>query len=272
MADRHDLCDIVSARDLRAGYTLSEYNRATMTASDTKRRAMKQTTILVVDDHSSVRTLVTDYLSEQGYRVLTASDGNEGLLVARRTRPDLILLDVMMPGLDGLGFLRAYRRDNVGPVILLTARVEETDKVVGLELGADDYVTKPFGMKELVARIRALLRRASVAQQPAAVEQFQVGDLLLDRTTREVSVAGQPVSLTPSEFTLLSLLMASPAGSLPANSCWSISRATPTRASSARLTYIFGTFAKSWSQIPLTPRYIETVFGAGYRCRVQPER
>ncbi|MCX7790445.1 MAG: response regulator, partial [Chloroflexaceae bacterium] len=104
---------------------------------------MKQT-ILIVDDHASVRTLVADYLSEQGYRVLTASDGNEGLLIARRARPDLVLLDIMMPGLDGLGFLQAYRREQTGAVILLTARIEETDKVVGLELGADDYITKPF--------------------------------------------------------------------------------------------------------------------------------
>src|SRR5688572_4026395 len=167
-------------------------------------------TILIVDDHLSVRTLVADYLGAQGYRALTASDGEEGLIVARRSRPDLVLLDVMMPGLDGFGFLQAFRRDSSAPVILLTARVEETDKVVGLELGADDYVTKPFGMKELVARIRAVLRRATAAQRPAGDELYEVGDLALNKATRDVTVGGQQVSLTPSEFSLLSLLMASP--------------------------------------------------------------
>jgi DNA-binding response OmpR family regulator len=231
---------------------------------------MKQT-ILVVDDHASVRTLVTDYLTEQGYRVLAASDGNEGLIVARRARPDLVLLDIMMPGLDGFGFLQAYRRDHAAPVILLTARVEETDKVVGLELGADDYITKPFGMKELVARIRAVLRRVNTSQQPAADEQLQVGDLLLDRVTYVVTVAGRPASLTPSEFTLLGVLMASPGRvftreqlleQLQGNTYEGVERTIDVHIRNLR---------RKVEPDPAHPRYIETVFGAGYRCRAQPE-
>jgi DNA-binding response OmpR family regulator len=229
-------------------------------------------TILLVDDHQSVRTLVADYLAEQGYKVLTASDGHEGLLVARRARPDLVLLDLMMPGLDGLGFLQAYRRDCTAPVILLTARVDETDKVVGLELGADDYVTKPFGMKELVARIRAVLRRVAIAQQPADNELLQVGDLALNRATRDVTVADQPASLAPSEFTLLGLLMAAPGRvftreqlleQLQGNSYEGVERTIDVHIRNLR---------RKIEPDPTAPRYIETVFGAGYRCRPAPER
>jgi DNA-binding response OmpR family regulator len=227
--------------------------------------------ILVVDDHLSVRTLVADYLGTQGYRVLTASDGEEGLIVARRTRPDLVLLDIMMPGLDGFGFLQAFRRDSDAPVILLTARIEETDKVVGLELGADDYVTKPFGMKELVARIRAVLRRVATTQRPAADEIFKVGELTLNKATRDVMVAGQAVSLTPSEFTLLSLLMASPGRvfsrellleHLQGNSYEGVERTIDVHIRNLR---------KKIEEDPTRPRYVETVFGAGYRCRPEPE-
>jgi len=231
---------------------------------------MKQT-ILVVDDHLNVRTLVADYLTEPGYRVLAASDGHEGLAIARRLHPDLVLLDIMMPGLDGLGFLQAYRRDQNGPVILLTARVEETDKVVGLELGADDYITKPFGMKELVARIRAVLRRTSSAQQIGADDQLQVGDLLLNRSTHTVTVAGQAVNLTPSEFTLLGVMMAAPGRvfsreqlleQLQGNSYEGVERTIDVHIRNLR---------RKVEPDPAQPRYIETVFGAGYRCRAQPD-
>lgn len=230
---------------------------------------MKET-VLIVDDHQSVRTLVADYLGEQGYRVLTASDGNEGLIVARRARPDLVLLDVMMPGLDGFGFLQAFRRDMTAPVILLTARVEETDKVVGLELGADDYVTKPFGMKELVARIRAVLRRIAVAKQPAADEILHVGNLVLNRATRDVTVAEQQVSLTPSEFTLLHVLMGSPGRvftreqlleQLQGNAYEGVERTIDVHIRNLR---------RKIEPDPTNPRYVETVFGAGYRCRAEP--
>jgi DNA-binding response OmpR family regulator len=110
-------------------------------------------TILVVDDKANVRTLVREYLSEQGFRVVTAENGQNALYAARQEKPDLILLDIMMPEMDGFEFIRAYRKESDKPIILLTAKLEESDKVIGLELGADDYITKPFGMRELVARI-----------------------------------------------------------------------------------------------------------------------
>ncbi|MBN1666982.1 MAG: response regulator transcription factor, partial [Anaerolineales bacterium] len=165
-------------------------------------------TILVVDDKASVRKLVQEYLSEQGFRVVTADNGRAALYVARHEKPDLILLDIMMPEMDGFEFIRAYRREGETPIILLTARLEESDKVVGLELGADDYVTKPFGMRELLARIRAVLRRVSRGPQPA--EALRVGDISLDRSTRQVLVRGQQVHLTPSEFELLAVLISAP--------------------------------------------------------------
>jgi DNA-binding response OmpR family regulator len=130
-------------------------------------------TILIIEDHDTVRTLVSDYFAREGFCVTTARDGNEGLLVASHLPPDLILLDVMMSGLDGYGFLQAYRRDHTTPVILLTARSEEGDRVVGTVLGADDYLTRPFALRELVAHIRALLARTSPpapATQPAHVQ------------------------------------------------------------------------------------------------------
>jgi DNA-binding response OmpR family regulator len=228
-------------------------------------------TILIVDDHQSVRALVADYLGEQGYRVLTAGDGDEGLIVARRARPDLVLLDVMMPKLDGFGFLQAYRRDCTAPVILLTARIEETDKVVGLELGADDYITKPFGMKELVARIRAVLRRTMNAQSATAAELLRVGDLELNHATREVTIAGEAPSLTPSEFALLAVLMASPGRvftrellleKLQGNTYEGVERTIDVHIRNLR---------RKIEPDPAHPQYIETVFGAGYRCRVPPE-
>src|SRR5262245_4835321 len=165
-------------------------------------------TILIVDDKDSVRTLLRDFLNGQQFRTVTAANGREALLVARQESPDLVILDIMMPEMDGYEFIRHYRREQDTPIILLTAKMEETDKVIGLELGADDYITKPFGMAELLARLRAVLRRTSRAVEPA--QTLRVGDVVLDRAHHSVYVAGQPIDLTPTEFQLLGVLMAMP--------------------------------------------------------------
>ena len=165
-------------------------------------------TILVVDDKANIRRLLQEYLSEQGYRVVLAANGREALYVARAEKPDLILLDIMMPEMDGYEFMRTFRQEKSTPVILLTAKLDETDKVIGLELGADDYVTKPFGMRELVARIRAVLRRTSGGVQEK--NTLEAGDLVVEVEHRTVTVGGRPVSLTPSEFALLTTLMRTP--------------------------------------------------------------
>ena len=165
-------------------------------------------TILVVDDTFSVRMLLREHLEAEGYRVVTANNGRDALFAARQETPDLILLDIMMPEMGGYEFLRIYRQERSTPVILLTAKLEESDKVVGLELGADDYITKPFGMRELVARIRAVLRRTT-GDSPAS-EILRVADIVLDITTRQVTVGEASIRLTPTEFDLLAIFMAAP--------------------------------------------------------------
>jgi len=173
-------------------------------------RAM--TTVLVVDDQPDIVRLVRDYLERGGFLVLTAADGEQALQVARRSHPDLVILDLSLPGLDGLDVARALRRDGDVPIIMLTARTEESDRVAGLELGADDYVTKPFSAREMVARVRAVLRRASRTsgtgdQAGAAAGPLRAGDIELDEDRWTVHRAGVPVELSPTEFRLLAYLM-----------------------------------------------------------------
>ena len=170
-------------------------------------------TILVVDDTANIRRMVTSYLAQDGFRVVTAADGREALLVAHHEQPDLIILDLMMPNMGGYEFIRAYNKVGEAPIIVLTARLDEDDKVLGLELGADDYVTKPFSPRELTARVRAVLRRAS--KDPFEPDLLRVADVRLDRDGRMVTAAGRQVDLTPSEFDLLATLMAAPGTRVP---------------------------------------------------------
>ncbi len=164
-------------------------------------------TILVVDDEERLTSLLDAYLRREGFRVVIAADGTSALHQARAERPDLIVLDIMMPEMDGLEFLRRHRQEANTPVILLTARVDEDDRVVGLELGADDYVTKPFRPRELLARIRAVLRRVGRGQPGAVLEHRGI---VLDHEAHRVLVDGRAVELTPSEFELLAALLSSP--------------------------------------------------------------
>jgi two-component system, OmpR family, alkaline phosphatase synthesis response regulator PhoP len=165
-------------------------------------------TILVVDDERHIVQLVSLYLTKEGYQVETASDGADALRKARQVRPDLIVLDLMLPGVDGVAVCRELRRDSEVPIIMLTARTEDVDKIVGLEVGADDYVTKPFNPRELVARIKAVLRRS---QQPARSHPIlEAGDLKMDIPRREVTVGEQPVTLRAKEFDLLAAFAEEP--------------------------------------------------------------
>jgi DNA-binding response OmpR family regulator len=165
-------------------------------------------TILVVDDEKRLVSLVAEYLQQSGYRVVSAFNGLEALKVARQEKPDLIILDLMMPEMNGYEFMQAHRKEMDTPIILLTARVEDDEKVIGLELGADDYVTKPFRPRELVARVRSVLRRAGKAEPEVAI--LDVADVRLDRNIRTVQVGEAYINLTPSEFDLLAALMGSP--------------------------------------------------------------
>jgi DNA-binding response OmpR family regulator len=163
--------------------------------------------ILLVDDEPEILEICRDYLRASGYEVVTARDGAQGLISARREKPDLIVTDVMMPEMDGIDFTRALRKESNVPVIMLTARVEETDKLIGLEIGADDYITKPFSPRELVARVRVVLRR--VGGDPGA-EVIRVGDVSLDRSHYDVNIGGRAVTLTATEFEIMAALMSQP--------------------------------------------------------------
>jgi two-component system alkaline phosphatase synthesis response regulator PhoP len=164
--------------------------------------------ILVIDDEPSILNLVTAYLKQEGYEVLTATDGPSGLKAARVFKPDLVILDVMLPGMDGIELLSRLRRESDVYVILLTARTEETDKVVGLSVGADDYVTKPFSPRELTARVKAALRRLQTgAGLGSETSVFSFRHLRMDVGARTVSVDEQPIDLTTIEFDLLKALV-----------------------------------------------------------------
>jgi two-component system alkaline phosphatase synthesis response regulator PhoP len=165
-------------------------------------------TILVIDDEPSIRQLVTRYLQAEGYQVISADDGPSGLQAARKQHPDLIILDIMLPGMDGIDLLRELRRDSDVYVILLTAKTEETDRVVGLSVGADDYVVKPFSPRELVARVKAALRRLQPGGISPAQEQWHFGELHIDVPGRQVWLDDQEVELTSTEFDLLHILAA----------------------------------------------------------------
>ncbi len=166
------------------------------------------TTILVADDERNIVQLARMYLAKEGFAVESAANGEEAIDKVHQIKPDLLLLDLMMPGVDGWEVCRRLRRDNDIPIIVLTARDDEVDKVVGLELGADDYVTKPFNPRELVARVKAVLRRYNVGKTPTRV--LEVGNLRIDPERHEVTVAGEAVELRPKEFELLSTLAKSP--------------------------------------------------------------
>ena len=228
--------------------------------------APKQT-ILMVDDQMSVRTLVREYLTEEGYRVVVASNGQEALYAARHETPDLILLDIMMPEMGGYDFIRAHRKEHNTPIIFLTAKLDETDKVLGLELGADDYVTKPFGMRELVARIHAVLRRTG--QQGAQADVLRVSDITLDRNAMAVTVAGAPVNLTPSEFKLLETLMANPGRAFSRLDLLETLQGIALEGAESTINVHVRNLRAKIEPDPKHPRYIETVFGVGYRLRAE---
>ncbi len=229
-------------------------------------------TLLVVDDKPELRLLLQEYLTQEGYRVLTAADGRQALDIARRERPDLIILDIMMPEMDGYAFLRTYTREANTPILLLTAKVDETDRVLGLELGADDYVTKPFSMRELAARVRAILRRVEkAAQDRGARARRQVADVVLDPVERRVWVAGREIpDLTPTEFALLETLMQEPGRVFTRAQLWARIAGTERflRVDEHTINVHIHNLRRKIEPNPREPRYILTVYGVGYKfCR-----
>jgi two-component system, OmpR family, alkaline phosphatase synthesis response regulator PhoP len=220
-------------------------------------------TIMIVDDENRLVSLVESYLTQEGYHVVSANNGKEALPIASREKPDLIILDLMMPEMDGYGFMREHRKELDTPIILLTARVDDDERVIGLELGADDYINKPFRPRELVARVRAVLRRAGKTEPQA--KALRVGDITLDRDTRMVTVAGRSVDLTPSEFDLLAALLTSPGRVYSRLDLLDILQGIRYEGYERTIdTHIKNLRAKIEPD-PRSPRYIETVYGIGYR-------
>lgn len=220
-------------------------------------------TILVVDDKKELRVMVQAYLEQEGFRVVSAADGQEALFVARHEKPDLIILDLMMPKMGGYEFLNAHKRQSETPVIILTAKLEEGDKVLGLELGADDFVTKPFSMRELTARVRAVLRR--VAREPSGAELLRVADITLDRSSRLVKVGERAVDLTPSEFDLLSVFMAAPGRAFTRAELLDRLQGDAFEGYERTIDVHIRNLRTKIEPTPSDPRYIETIYGVGYR-------
>jgi DNA-binding response OmpR family regulator len=221
--------------------------------------------ILLVDDDALIRRSLKYQLDREGYSVLTAEDAQAALSLARADRPDLILLDIGLPDQNGLDLARTLQRELETPIIFLTARNQETDIVVGLELGAEDYITKPFGMRELLARVRVVLRRVAQGPAPASEEPLVVGDITLDPRSHEVTVRGQPVELAPKEFELLRLLMANTGTVLSTNylldAVWG-----EEFAGAVQVLYVhMGWLRKQIGEDPRSPRHIQTVRGVGYK-------
>jgi DNA-binding response OmpR family regulator len=221
------------------------------------------TTVLVVDDEPIVREVVVRYLEREGYRTLESADGQVARELIEQERPDLVVLDVMLPGTDGLALCRWIRSRSDLPVIMLTARGEEADRIVGLELGADDYVTKPFSPRELAARVRTVLRRAAPPEPRG--RSIELGDLRIDAATREVTKAGEPLTLTALEFDLLWFLASHPrhvfSRSQIMSRVWGYEAALDT----GTVTVHVRRLREKIEDDPSRPTRLETVWGVGYR-------
>ncbi len=224
--------------------------------------SMKQT-ILVVDDEPKVARLARDYLEKNNFRVFVADDGTMALAVARREKPDLIVLDLMLPGMNGLDVCRAIRRESDVPIIMLTARAEESDQLVGLELGADDYVTKPFSPRALVARVRAVLRRTQGDMRPIGV--IHTGDLMIDLKGYRVTQSGETLNLTRNEFKLLSLLAQHPGQTFSRAQLLEGLHGVVYDGYDRSIDSHIKNLRRKIEPIPAEPRYVLTVYGIGYK-------
>jgi DNA-binding response OmpR family regulator len=220
-------------------------------------------TILIVDDEKRLVSLVESYLTQEGYRVVTAYNGREALAIAEKEKPDLIILDIMMPEMNGYDFMRVHRGQRNTPIIMLTAKVEDDDKIIGLELGADDYVVKPFKPRELMARVRNVLRRAG--KSAPTRKTLKVADIVLDRESREVLVGERSIDLTPSEFDLLAALMSTPGRVFSRLDLLDVIQGVRYEGYERTIDTHVKNLRAKLEDDPRKPRHIETVYGVGYR-------
>ena len=219
--------------------------------------------VLVVDDEPKITKLARDYLEQAGFLVLIASDGKDALALARRERPDMVVLDLNLPQLDGLDVARQMRRESQVPIIMLTARAEETDRLIGLELGADDYITKPFSPRELVARVRAVLRRVRGDVHQSGV--IRVRDLEIDLQGNRVMRSGESLRLTRTEFTLLAMLAQSPGQTFTREQMIDRVHGVVYEGYDRSIDSHIKNIRRKVEEDPLNPTYILTVYGVGYK-------
>jgi DNA-binding response OmpR family regulator len=220
-------------------------------------------TILVVDDEPQIAEIARDYLRLAGFNVIVASDGVRARETARGRRPDLVVLDLGLPGLDGLDVTRALRKESDVPIIMLTARVAEDDRLQGLEIGADDYVTKPFSPRELVARVRAVLRRSERRHIDGDV--LRVSDLLIDAARMSVRRGDEPIDLTPTEFQILATLAHHPGRVFTRAQLLDAARGADAEAYERAIDSHVKNIRRKLERDPHAPQYLETVYGIGYR-------
>jgi DNA-binding response OmpR family regulator len=220
-------------------------------------------TILLVDDEAKLRDMIRVYLEQEGYHVVEAGNGREALYVARVEKPDLIILDLMMPEMNGTEFVRAFNKEADTPIIMLTAKVEDQDKILGLEVGADDYLTKPFNVRELIARVRAVLRRTQKA--PVEPDMLRAADIVVDRAGRTVSVGGRMVDLTPSEFAILATLIAAPGQVFSRLDLLDRLSGEAYEGYERTIDVHIRNLRAKIEPDSKHPRYIDTVYGMGYR-------
>jgi two-component system alkaline phosphatase synthesis response regulator PhoP len=225
-------------------------------------------TILIVDDEARIVDLARDYLEHAGFAVLTAADGPSALKVARTRKPDLLVLDLGLPGMDGLDVARAIRRDSHLPIIMLTARDDELDRVLGLEIGADDYVTKPFSPRELVARVRAILRRVDRAAEPG--DRIEAAGVAIDVGRMRVEVEGRVVELTATEFQLLTALAGQPGRVFTRAQLLDAVHGVAFESYERAIDAHIKNLRRKLEPDPSRPRYILTVYGVGYRFAEEP--
>jgi two-component system alkaline phosphatase synthesis response regulator PhoP len=233
------------------------------TAGWYNRKEEPMASILIIEDEPELVKVLRSYLEQAGFNVLTAYRGDSGLSTWEHKRPDLVILDLNLPGLDGLDVAREIRRKTQTPIIMLTARVEETDQLIGLELGADDYITKPFSPRIVVARVRALLRRSETA--PSAPHILQAADLEIDLESHFVKRSGQLIDLTPTEFNLLATLVSQPGRVFSRLQLLEASQGNAFEGYERTIDAHIKNLRGKLEINPRRPQYIETVFGVGYR-------
>jgi DNA-binding response OmpR family regulator len=220
-------------------------------------------TVLVVDDEPKIVQLARDYLEHAGFAVVTAGDGRAALAAIRTRRPDLVVLDLALPELDGLDVTRAIRSDSNLPIVMLTARDDELDKLLGLELGADDYITKPFSPRELVARVRAVLRRSDRAREPSDV--IRASGVTLDVARMRVEVDGRPIELTPTEFQILATLAREPGRIFTRSQLLDAVHGVAFESYERAIDTHVKNIRRKLEPDPREPRHVLTVYGVGYR-------